>query len=167
MDKLIRFLSRLGRSVRLDLPSPTTSSVPQAAVQLDHPELLPESVETSLQSSEQAEDGFVCSVNRLLEHLVVMSTSHSAESVCFWVNHVFTRVPGVSDPILLGTVFSGQLTNNQLAWLGPDQVSPVIRCCVYTRVTKIGVALCKREKENLGACVSTILSLSVCVCMRV
>ncbi|KAF8561421.1 hypothetical protein P879_05898 [Paragonimus westermani] len=116
IEKLIGFLSLLGRSMCIDtldnqrLPSSDPDNGPNNGSGSD-------SRRNSF-SRGQKEGYFIDRVEQLLTSAM---TPHVSPFMCFWISEVFTSVPGVPGPVLFGTVQSGRLSNGHLAWLGPDQ----------------------------------------------
>ncbi|CAH8557079.1 unnamed protein product [Heterobilharzia americana] len=59
-------------------------------------------------------------LNKIREQMKIVKTYRDFNGTLFWINQVFTQIPGVSNPVLVGRVQLGQLLNNQILWLGPD-----------------------------------------------
>nr|CAH8851593.1 unnamed protein product [Trichobilharzia regenti] len=59
-------------------------------------------------------------LNKINEEIKIIKTYRDFNGTLFWINQVYTQIPGVCNPVLVGRVQLGQLLNNQILWLGPD-----------------------------------------------
>ncbi|RTG87802.1 uncharacterized protein DC041_0002764 [Schistosoma bovis] len=133
IDNLMHFLSRL--SCLNQSPMPTLSMSPSSTTTIypfessDHrnPDHHPHQQQQQHQSLEfnkfSNETHIQFIFNKINEQMKIIKTYRDFNGTLFWINQVFTQIPGVSNPVIVGRVQLGQLLNNQILWLGPDQVN--------------------------------------------
>ncbi|CAH8508034.1 unnamed protein product [Schistosoma turkestanicum] len=123
IDNLIHFLSQLSC---LNHPSMTPSPSP-----LSSTSNLFESLNDKHQKYQQFVDWNNISnkksnqstriFSKIIERINLMKQQQSYNGTLVWINQVFTQIPGVLNPVIVGRVQFGQLFNYQILWLGPDQ----------------------------------------------
>ncbi|KAH8878473.1 GTP-binding protein 2 [Schistosoma japonicum] len=113
-------LSRLNHySLILDMPIPLTNSSSQEQ-QLNQQQNIEQqhSLEFIEFSNEKHIQLMLIKIN---EQMNIIKTYRDFNGTLFWINQVYTQIPGVCNPVIVGRVQLGQLLNNQILWLGPDQ----------------------------------------------
>nr|CAX73108.1 GTP-binding protein 2 [Schistosoma japonicum] len=123
IENLMHFLSRLSRlnhySLMLDMPISLTNSSSQEQ-QLNQQQNIEQqhSLEFIEFSNEKHIQLMLIKIN---EQMNIIKTYRDFNGTLFWINQVYTQIPGVCNPVIVGRVQLGQLLNNQILWLGPDQ----------------------------------------------
>ncbi|CAH8560780.1 unnamed protein product [Schistosoma bovis] len=131
IDNLMHFLSRLSCLNQSSIPtlsmSPSSTTTIHPFESSDHrnPDHHPHPHQQQQQSLEfnkfSNETHIQFIFNKINEQMKIIKTYRDFNGTLFWINQVFTQIPGVSNPVIVGRVQLGQLLNNQILWLGPDQ----------------------------------------------
>lgn len=118
MGELLRFLGRLACACRLSghprletccIPSGSSFGLGSGTNAPGH--------SNEAAESRSAEDNFLQSATSSLKLCGIAAVQ---STMYFAICEVFPNVPGVRDPVVFGTLHSGQLMDNHLAYLGPD-----------------------------------------------
>ncbi|VDP74380.1 unnamed protein product [Echinostoma caproni] len=114
MNDLIGFLNRLARaSCMSNRPASRSLCIDEGTNNMgtvDYP--------IGMKNGQWIEEKFLRAA--ALQSLKLSDISVMQPTMCFGICEVFPNVPGVRDPVVFGTLQSGQLMDTHLAFLGPD-----------------------------------------------
>ncbi|CAH8851831.1 unnamed protein product [Trichobilharzia szidati] len=126
IDHLIKFLSRLsclnqsidgGLSLKQEKNQPTSNQPLNNTIEHVKQAQSFNSTDIFLASNENQ---IQLMLSKISEEIKIIKTYRDFNGTLFWINQVYTQIPGVCNPVLVGRVQLGQLLNNQILWLGPD-----------------------------------------------
>ncbi|XP_018649541.1 putative gtp binding protein [Schistosoma mansoni] len=121
IDNLMHFLSRLSCLNQSPLPALSISSS-SSSLTTDSRSPEQQQRQQSIEFNKFSNENHIqLMFSKIHEQMKIIKTYRDFNGTLFWINQVYTQIPGVSNPVIVGRVQLGQLLNNQILWLGPDQ----------------------------------------------